>query len=114
MGGWNTVIGIKMAVPGMGDLTLNDLKRVHVLLRKDLSREMPPTATNEEKAAVSIKCFIGQPVWLGCMGIMRIALGAPNTRTWGTADGVEQCLKEDHVILQKWATIAKYFKELSC
>ena len=114
MGGWNTIIGVKMSVQGMGELTLNDLKRVHVLMRKDLSREMPPAATDEEKAAVRLRCFIGQPVWLGCMGIMRIALGAPNTRSWHTVDGAEQSLQEDRVLLQKWATIAKYFRELSC
>lgn len=114
MGGWNTVIGIKMCVQGMGELNITDLKRVHVLLRKDMSKEMPPSCTAAEKEAVRTKCFIGQPVWLGAYGVMRIALGAPNTRCWDQEDGVASCLKDDDYILRKWATLTKYFKELSC
>jgi hypothetical protein len=113
MGGWNTTIGIRMNGQGT-TLNLNDLKRVHVLLRKDLSGELPPSATQEEREAVKKKCFIGQPVWLGTHGVLRIALGAPVTRCWGSEEGMAQCLKDDNYILHKWALVTKYFKELSC
>ena len=64
--------------------------------------------------AVKKKCFIGQPVWLGTHGVLRIALGAPVTRCWGSEEGMAQCLKDDNYILHKWALVTKYFKELSC
>lgn len=113
LGGCSTILCVRMHIPGAGEPTLAHLRRVQLLLSQDLSDQLPATATSEEREGVQRSCVVGQPVWLGTFGVLRIALGAPVTRTWREPTGLAHTLQDDRYLLAKWVVIMKYLQPLS-
>ncbi len=77
LGGVNSIIGFKVrSEDGERLLDTAALKQIHQWLTKDLSDRLPSCATEPERQAAAVKCFIGQPVDLGGIAILRLAMGA--------------------------------------
>ncbi|GAB0498632.1 hypothetical protein MMPV_009978 [Pyropia vietnamensis] len=106
VGGVNTIVSVKLW--GGDSLTAVDLRKLHRYLTRDASAALPPSATPEERAAVTHVCMVGQPVKLGPYGVLRLAMSAPLARKVATPGGLEEALKQDAIVLDKMVILGRY------
>ncbi|KAK5661862.1 hypothetical protein OQA88_9967 [Cercophora sp. LCS_1] len=114
LGGVNSIIAFKLFY-GEDRIPLKTapLKQIHQWLTADVSSLLPASASDEERRAVSLRCFIGQPVDLGEFAILRLAIGAALASELGEDQRVlENALKEDWRILNKLEVLLKYHREM--
>ena len=110
LGGVNSIISFKL-LSGDGKRPLETvvLKKVHQWLTADVADLLPSTASETERSAARIRCFIGQPVDLGDFSILRLAIGAALASELGEdPGGVEKALADDARILNKIEVLRKY------
>jgi hypothetical protein len=91
-----------------GWFNMKELRDVYRYISIDLSHAAPVEASDEEKAILSISCYLGQPVDVATsFAILRIALGSSSLATY--LHNQNQTLQEDEVVVKKLAIVAKYF-----
>ena len=91
-----------------GWFNMKELREVYRYISIDLANVAPIEASDEEKAILSINCYMGQPVDVATsFAILRIALGSSSLATY--LHNADQTLKEDEVVVKKLAIVAKYF-----
>lgn len=87
---------------------MKELRDVYRYISIGLANAAPSDASDEEKAILSISCYMGQPVDVATsFAILRIALGSSSLATY--LHNPDQTLKEDEVVVKKLAIVAKYF-----
>lgn len=113
-GGVNSVVSIKFLTRcGKAHIDAVKLRRVHRHLTIDASKLLPPFASEEERKIASLRCMVGQPVKLGCYGVLRLAVGAPMAREIVQPGRLQTALQQDAKILDKMMVLSKYFDEMS-
>jgi len=114
LGGVNSIIGFKVrSEDGQRLLDAATLRRIHQWLTQDVSDRLPSWATELERRAAAVKCFIGQPVDLGDFAILRLAMGAALAYELGEDMGrLETALENDDRILDKVELLVKYHDPL--
>jgi hypothetical protein len=56
---------------------MDDLRRLHVWLNRDVSALLPPRAREKDRRLAALACHIGQPVMVGAsLSGLRLAAGA--------------------------------------
>ncbi|CAN8072338.1 unnamed protein product [Agarophyton chilense] len=112
-GGVNSVVSIKfMAKDGCSYLNADVLRRLHRYLTIDASSLLPMGASEAERKVAALRCMVGQPVKLGCHGVLRLAVGAPMARDIAQPGQLEKILKEDEKILDKMIVLGRYYDEI--
>lgn len=114
LGGVNSIVAFKL-LHGEQRIPLKTapLKQMHQWLTVDVSGLLPASASDEERRAASLRCFIGQPVDLGEFAILRLAIGAALASELGEDQRVlESALKEDARILNKLEVLLKYHGQM--
>lgn len=117
----NTIISFFVKNKAGQYLGMDQLKTVHSLLVRDISKGLPnvPMADCELRAS-TYKCLLGQPVELAPgYAALRISLSAPMIveivsrmdQGQSLGNAVETLLKEDEIIFEKLAVIMKHFVE---
>ncbi|KAK4459788.1 pyridoxal phosphate-dependent transferase, major region, subdomain 1 [Cladorrhinum samala] len=114
LGGVNSIIAFKLlAGESKTPLKTMPLKQIHQWLTADVSNLLPATASMDERRAVSLRCFIGQPVDLGDFAVLRLAIGAALASELGDDPSVlDTALREDGMILDKVRILLKYYGEM--
>lgn len=117
----NTILSIKVcpfALGGEIPLSYGDIAIVYQLMRQDISElcTLIPLSPDEQ-LCMAHPCLLGQPVIIvpGASGVavLRIALSAPMVCAMlETVDGIDRQLREDRIMVQKLALIARYLDEL--
>lgn len=93
---------------GNGWFNMKELREVYRYVSIDLSNAAPFGASKEEKAILSLCCYIGQPVDVATsFAILRIALGSESLASY--LHNPSRTLKDDEAVVKKLAIVAKYF-----
>ncbi len=111
LGGVNSIIGFKVLAAGDQEHALDTaaLRRIHQWLTADVSVSLPPSASETERKLAKFKCFIGQPVDLGDVAILRLAIGAALAcELAGDMGRLEKVLGDDAKVLDKLEMLVKY------
>lgn len=113
-GGVNSVVSIKfLRKCGTSHFDVPLLKSIHLFLTIDASNMLPSRASEADRTIASLRCMVGQPVQLGCFGVLRLAIGAPMAREIASKSGcLERALKQDEQILKKMLVLSKYCEEM--
>jgi len=107
-----SIVSIRMAKDGNSDnwLSMSEARDLFRWMSLDVS-EAVPGASEEEKEALSVSGFIGQPVSVSeDYAIVRIALGVDSLIN--LQKDKDQTLGEDSLIVKKLGAISKYFSAL--
>ena len=109
-----SIISIRMAKDGNSAggnwLSMSEARDLFRWMSLDVS-EAVPGASEEEKEALSVSGFIGQPVSVSeDYAIVRIALGVESLVAYSVDK--DQTLGEDSLIVKKLGAISKYFSVL--
>ncbi|KJR81176.1 uncharacterized protein SPSK_01138 [Sporothrix schenckii 1099-18] len=89
-----------------------DLRRFHRWLTIDMEGVLPEAATDDERRTARLRCFIGQPVDLGKLAVLRLAISA--SLASDLADGsrrLDEVLADDGRVLDKILLVKKYYGE---
>jgi hypothetical protein len=110
LGGVNSILAFKLLDGGgRGPLKTAALKQIHRWLTADVAAWLPDEATEAERSAAKLICFIGQPVDLGDFAVLRFAIGAALAAELGEDPGfLDTALREDARILEKIRVLLKY------
>lgn len=112
-GGINTVVSIKfLSACGSKHLEAAPLRRMHRQLTIDASGLLPAQASDKEREIASLACMVGQPVKLGCYGVLRLAVGAAMARDILEPKQLKLALEQDAKILDKMIVLVKYLDEM--
>jgi hypothetical protein len=113
-GGVNSVVSIKfLTTCGSKHLDADTLKRIHKMLTEDASVLLPAYASDGDRTAAALQCFVGQPVKLGKYGVLRLAIGSTLARTIAaTKTGLAAALADDARVLDKMMVLAKYCEDM--
>eukprot|EP00164_Ancoracysta_twista_P004663 GFYU01006307.1.p1 GENE.GFYU01006307.1~~GFYU01006307.1.p1 ORF type:complete len:510 (-),score=188.09 GFYU01006307.1:394-1839(-) len=106
----DSIVSVKIRKPdASGFFTYDELVNIFRWDTYDLSDKVPE-ATEEEKTALKVTVLTGQPVKIGPVGVLRVALGADSLRRFH--ENPQETGKEDDIICTKMATTAKYYNTL--
>ncbi len=105
LGGVNSILSFKLRADDGHYLGMETLRRLHKWMAADVSGLLPSSASETEKGVAALKCFIGQPVDLGDVAVLRLALGAGPASELGQEDEdggrLETALADDVRIIDK-------------
>ena len=105
-----SIVSIRIAKNDGLWLGMDEARDLYRWMSLDVSAAVP-TATSDERAALSTPAYIGQPVDVSdSHAIVRIALGAESLLSYEKSR--EETLKEDELTVKKLAAIAKHFDTL--
>jgi glutamate/tyrosine decarboxylase-like PLP-dependent enzyme len=112
VGDTNTIISIKLRSDGR-ELQMEELRKVYRWMAEDMSTSLPDSVSlsDAEKAVLRSSFLMGQPVSLGRVAVLRIALGARLVIEMD-AVGVEEVLEMDDRLLSKLSILTTRFKEI--
>ncbi|OAA54477.1 Pyridoxal phosphate-dependent transferase, major region, subdomain 1 [Niveomyces insectorum RCEF 264] len=114
VGGVNSIISFGLRRQANGPrLDAAALRCLHRWLTMDIARLLPATATEAERRTAKSKCFVGQPVDLGDMAVLRLAMGA--SLASDIAEGsrcLDDVLADDGRVLDKLVLSIKYWDAL--
>ncbi|KAL2022186.1 hypothetical protein VTK56DRAFT_6015 [Thermocarpiscus australiensis] len=110
LGGVNSIISFKLlSGESKRRLGIAALRQIHQWMTTDVSSLLPVSASEAERKAVRVKCFIGQPVDLGSFEILRLAIGAALASDLGEdPTRLESALGDDAKVLDKMNVLVKY------
>jgi len=105
-----SIVSIRVKKGEDGWLSMSELRDLYRWMSMDVS-DLVPTATSEERTALSKPAYIGQPVDVSdSHAIVRIALGVDSLVSY--LDDKSSTLEEDRAVVQKLAAIGKHFNTL--
>ncbi|KAK0704289.1 hypothetical protein B0H67DRAFT_591040 [Lasiosphaeris hirsuta] len=114
LGGVNSIISFRLLTSeDRAPLATAALKQIHRWLTADVSGLLPDCAGEEERRLAALRCFIGQPVAIGDLAVLRLAIGAALAAELGEDPSVlETVLREDEKVLGKIGVLLKYHKAM--
>ena len=105
-----SIVSIRVAKGSNGWRSMSELRDLYRWMSMDVSN-LVPDATPEEKEALSIRTYTGQPVDVSqTHAIIRIALGVDSLLSY--VEDKESTLAEDNLTVRKMAAVAKHFETL--